>query len=106
VTRLKGALGGFERLRGIGENCILISDKISDLELNSKASGYCLLQLGCDLMAETTQTYLLADGSAELERLTLQARVWEPEREAIAERNHLPSEAESTPEMLEQRTAL
>jgi hypothetical protein len=33
-----------------------------------------------------TGNYLLAGGSAELERLRLQARVWEPEAEALLDR--------------------
>jgi SAM-dependent methyltransferase len=36
-------------------------------------------------MADTS-SYLLAGGSAELERLRLQARVWEPEAEALLDR--------------------
>lgn len=31
-------------------------------------------------------SYLLADGSAELKRLRLQARVWEPEAEVLFDR--------------------
>ncbi|MFB3922134.1 MAG: methyltransferase domain-containing protein [Terriglobia bacterium] len=37
-------------------------------------------------MAGTAQSYLLAEGAAELERLTLQARTWEPEVEAMLDR--------------------
>jgi SAM-dependent methyltransferase len=37
-------------------------------------------------MAESTEQYLLAGGAAELERLRLQARVWEPEAEAMLDR--------------------
>src|SRR5262249_1501098 len=37
-------------------------------------------------MSGSTPSYLLADGAAELERLRLQARVWEPEVEAMLDR--------------------
>lgn len=37
-------------------------------------------------MAESAEQYLLAGGAAELERLRLQARVWEPEAELMLDR--------------------
>ncbi len=43
-----------------------------DVDLTKPADG-----------AADASSYLLAGGSAELERLRLQARVWEPEAEAL-----------------------
>jgi ubiquinone/menaquinone biosynthesis C-methylase UbiE len=37
-------------------------------------------------MAESTEQYLLAGSAAELERLGLQARVWDPEAGAMLDR--------------------
>ena len=37
-------------------------------------------------MTATADAYLLSSGAAELERLRLQARVWEPEAEHLLDR--------------------
>ena len=44
-------------------------------------------------MASQQESYLLASGTPEMERLRLQARVWEPEAEAMLARMSLPPRA-------------
>src|SRR5260221_10434173 len=61
------------------------------MEAGSKGiSGYCVDKKEIP-MTDASEKYLLAGGSAELERLQLQARVWEPEAEVMLD--HIGLEA-------------